>query len=298
MVSICAYVLSRMRGSSSFGSTSSKNAFAPLSPRNVDNPSYTFPLPPLSLSLSLSPGSAGTRKMSALRSSTRCLLSSLRSSEASSSSRLAVGPMMVGSQRHHQHRVVYRPPREMRERETGRISMYRSCLASSRQVDLGRAGGNRREKPSLLSFACRPLLLLRVRAKITSADRSHRLSLLLHPVNPLSPLAYDPNPPYLPLFPLYLPLTSINPTIPAEKAAEMVMPLPRDIFDAPLRKDILHQCVIQHMILLRTGTSQTPARNQLKGSSKKLHPQKGTGRARVGDRKAPGRTYSVFALPF
>jgi hypothetical protein len=54
MVSICAYVLSRMRGSSSFGSTSSKNAFAPLSPRNVDNPSYTFPLPPHTHTLSLS----------------------------------------------------------------------------------------------------------------------------------------------------------------------------------------------------------------------------------------------------
>ncbi|CED82086.1 Mitochondrial/chloroplast ribosomal protein L4 [Phaffia rhodozyma] len=102
-------------------------------------------------------------------------------------------------------------------------------------------------------------------------------------VNPISPIAFSPKPPYAPLFPIYTPLSSITPTVPPAQAAETIVPLPRDIFGVPLRKDILHQCVVHHMTLLRQGTASSLRRDEVRGSGKKLRPQKGTGKARVGD---------------
>lgn len=55
----------------------------------------------------------------------------------------------------------------------------------------------------------------------------------------------------------------------------------------PLRKDILHRAVIYEADKTRQGTASTKWRSEIRGSGAKLRPQKGTGRARLGDRGSP-----------
>jgi large subunit ribosomal protein L4 len=55
----------------------------------------------------------------------------------------------------------------------------------------------------------------------------------------------------------------------------------------PLRKDILHRAVIFEGDSKRYGIANTKWRSEVAGSGRKVRPQKGTGRARLGDRKSP-----------
>ncbi|KAL8795115.1 MAG: hypothetical protein Q9195_002412 [Heterodermia aff. obscurata] len=55
----------------------------------------------------------------------------------------------------------------------------------------------------------------------------------------------------------------------------------------PLRKDILHRAVIFEGDATRQGTASTKHRSEVHGSSKKIRPQKGSGSARLGDKKSP-----------
>ncbi|KAL5366078.1 50S ribosomal protein L4 [Aspergillus floccosus] len=57
----------------------------------------------------------------------------------------------------------------------------------------------------------------------------------------------------------------------------------------PLRKDLLHRAVVYEGDMTRQGTASTKWRADVHGSNRKLYPQKGTGRARVGDKKSPIR---------
>lgn len=57
----------------------------------------------------------------------------------------------------------------------------------------------------------------------------------------------------------------------------------------PLRRDILHRAVIYEGDAARSGTANTKWRDDVHGSHKKLYQQKGTGRARVGDKQSPIR---------
>ncbi|CBF71574.1 mitochondrial 54S ribosomal protein YmL6 [Aspergillus nidulans FGSC A4] len=57
----------------------------------------------------------------------------------------------------------------------------------------------------------------------------------------------------------------------------------------PLRKDILHRAVVYEGDMTRQGTASTKWRGDVHGSNRKLYAQKGTGRARVGDKKSPIR---------
>lgn len=57
----------------------------------------------------------------------------------------------------------------------------------------------------------------------------------------------------------------------------------------PLRRDILHRAVIFEGDATRQGTASTKWRSDVHGSNRKLYRQKGTGRARVGDKKSPIR---------
>lgn len=59
--------------------------------------------------------------------------------------------------------------------------------------------------------------------------------------------------------------------------------------DAPLRRDILHRAVIYEADATRQGTASTKWRFEVRGSNRKLYQQKGTGRARVRDKKSPIR---------
>lgn len=55
----------------------------------------------------------------------------------------------------------------------------------------------------------------------------------------------------------------------------------------PLRRDILHRAVIFEGDAARQGTASTKWRSEVHGSGRKLRPQKGTGQARLSDRKSP-----------
>ncbi|KAH7033358.1 ribosomal protein L4 domain-containing protein [Microdochium trichocladiopsis] len=57
----------------------------------------------------------------------------------------------------------------------------------------------------------------------------------------------------------------------------------------PLRRDILHLAVVHEGDNTRQGTASSKTRYEIRGSNRKLYAQKGTGRARVGDKKSPLR---------
>ncbi|KAJ4376302.1 54S ribosomal protein yml6, mitochondrial [Neocucurbitaria cava] len=55
----------------------------------------------------------------------------------------------------------------------------------------------------------------------------------------------------------------------------------------PTRRDILHRAVIYEGDMTRLGTASTKTRHEVRGSRKKVRPQKGSGAARLGDKKSP-----------
>lgn len=62
---------------------------------------------------------------------------------------------------------------------------------------------------------------------------------------------------------------------------------PANYLYLPLRRDILHRAVIFEGDATRQGTASTKWRGEVHGSGRKIRPQKGTGRARLGDKKSP-----------
>jgi large subunit ribosomal protein L4 len=87
--------------------------------------------------------------------------------------------------------------------------------------------------------------------------------------------------------PVYVPLAELGgPVLTADTAAEVVE-LDRHVFAAPVRRDILHLCVVQHLDGLRQGSANTKTRGEVRGSGRKIRPQKGTGHARLGDGQSP-----------
>jgi large subunit ribosomal protein L4 len=56
-----------------------------------------------------------------------------------------------------------------------------------------------------------------------------------------------------------------------------------------INKQLLHDAVVMYESNRRVGTVATKSRGMVKGSSKKLYRQKGTGRARAGNRRTPVR---------
>jgi len=59
------------------------------------------------------------------------------------------------------------------------------------------------------------------------------------------------------------------------------------LFDVPVKSIILHEVVTMQLACRRSGTASVKHRSDIKGSGRKLFRQKGTGRARRGDIKAP-----------
>jgi len=72
-----------------------------------------------------------------------------------------------------------------------------------------------------------------------------------------------------------------------EKTAEME--LNKDVFGVPIKNHVLHQVVISQLSRKRAGTASTKTRSIVKGSTRKLYRQKGTGRARAGASTSPTR---------
>ncbi|MBU1006627.1 MAG: 50S ribosomal protein L4 [Candidatus Omnitrophica bacterium] len=60
-----------------------------------------------------------------------------------------------------------------------------------------------------------------------------------------------------------------------------------DVFNAEIRKGLLHQTVVMHMANRRQGNASTKTRAHISGGGKKPWKQKGTGRARAGSIRSP-----------
>jgi len=63
--------------------------------------------------------------------------------------------------------------------------------------------------------------------------------------------------------------------------------LPADIFEAPIKQDLMHQAYVRQMANARLGTRKTKTRGEVSGGGAKPWRQKGTGRARHGSRRSP-----------
>lgn len=65
--------------------------------------------------------------------------------------------------------------------------------------------------------------------------------------------------------------------------------LPEEIFNIPVKTSVLHQVVRYQLVAKREGTAACKTRGMVRGSTKKLFRQKGTGNARAGSVKSPLR---------
>lgn len=65
------------------------------------------------------------------------------------------------------------------------------------------------------------------------------------------------------------------------------MTLPKEIFAAKINPKLMAQAVRVYLANQRKGTASTKTRGEVKGSSRKIYRQKGTGRARHGSIRAP-----------
>ena len=65
--------------------------------------------------------------------------------------------------------------------------------------------------------------------------------------------------------------------------------LPAPLFAVPPRLDLIHRVVCWFRAGERAGLASAKGRGEVAGSNRKIHAQKGTGRARAGDARAPHR---------
>lgn len=71
----------------------------------------------------------------------------------------------------------------------------------------------------------------------------------------------------------------------AEKVSET--DLADDIYNVPVKASVLHEVVTMQLASRRAGSAAVKHRSDVRGSGRKLFRQKGTGRARRGNIKAP-----------
>ncbi|OBZ78876.1 50S ribosomal protein L4 [Grifola frondosa] len=87
--------------------------------------------------------------------------------------------------------------------------------------------------------------------------------------------------------PLYLSMSSLIRPEPDAPPSDSLVELDPSVFAHPIRRDILHLCVVHYLDCQRQGTASTKTRGEVRGSGHKIRPQKGSGRARLGDKKSP-----------
>lgn len=63
--------------------------------------------------------------------------------------------------------------------------------------------------------------------------------------------------------------------------------LPPEIFETPIKTDLMHQALVRQLANARAGTHKTKSRGEVAGGGRKPWRQKGTGRARQGSRRSP-----------
>ena len=66
--------------------------------------------------------------------------------------------------------------------------------------------------------------------------------------------------------------------------------------DVEVNGPVIHQCIVAYLANQRQGDASTKSRSEVRGSGRKLYRQKGTGRARAGDAKAPHRVHGGVAF--
>lgn len=66
-----------------------------------------------------------------------------------------------------------------------------------------------------------------------------------------------------------------------------VISLPGEIFNAPVRPDLVHRVVTWQLAKRRAGLAKTKSRGEVAGSGRKIRPQKGQGRSRQGAITSP-----------
>jgi large subunit ribosomal protein L4 len=74
-----------------------------------------------------------------------------------------------------------------------------------------------------------------------------------------------------------------------DKATAGDIELADEVFGLPVRKDLLARMVNWQLAKRRAGTHKVKTRAEVKGSSRKLFKQKGTGNARAGNIRVPQR---------
>jgi large subunit ribosomal protein L4 len=60
-----------------------------------------------------------------------------------------------------------------------------------------------------------------------------------------------------------------------------------DVFAVPFNEAVVHQALVRQLANSRLGSADTKKRGEVTGSSRKIHAQKHTGRARRGDIRSP-----------
>ena len=63
--------------------------------------------------------------------------------------------------------------------------------------------------------------------------------------------------------------------------------LPPEIFEAPIKVELMHQALVRQNANARLGTHKTKTRGEVRGGGRKPWRQKGTGRARQGSTRSP-----------
>ncbi|KAJ2664911.1 54S ribosomal protein yml6, mitochondrial [Coemansia sp. RSA 1200] len=66
-----------------------------------------------------------------------------------------------------------------------------------------------------------------------------------------------------------------------------IIDVQRDVFASQIRTDIMHRAVTYERNMKRQGTHSSRNRSQVRGSTRKIQPQKGLGKARHGSNRAP-----------
>lgn len=79
--------------------------------------------------------------------------------------------------------------------------------------------------------------------------------------------------------------------------------LDEDVFGSTVRLPLLRQALVMYQSNQRQGSARTKSRSMVVGSSRKIFPQKGTGRARAGNirtgiRRGGGRTFAKLTRSF
>lgn len=63
--------------------------------------------------------------------------------------------------------------------------------------------------------------------------------------------------------------------------------LPKEIFEVPFNKDLIHQALVRQLANARVAIAHTKLRGDVRGGGRKPFRQKGTGNARQGTTRAP-----------